>query len=247
MMRCRALSAALAAAAGFGASAPPAGPTASDIALAHQRSDQRDWVYISAWEAERGVTSPMRQSTYKPNIQDVRCESADGGVSCTYKNLETSSGIYFPCRARMVEQGGVWTFKLRSEPPPLKEDERPWPSRLDDQQCSSAYRSNDYTPPLKRVARPTLPAIKRLYSRSSGDPHAISSCKNKVRALLCVPVASDLAQYDCRYQDKHVGAREWVSRRTVIAFDQGWRYAEGDEPLCTIIGFDMGDAGVIDN
>lgn len=231
---------ALVAATGFGASSPPATPTASDIALAYQRSDQSDWVYISAWEAERGLTSPMHQLTYKPDIQDVRCASEDGGVSCTYKKVEASNGIYFPCRARMVEQGGVWTFKLRSEPLPLKEDEHPWPSRLDDQQCSHAYRSNDYTPPLKRVTRPTLPAFKRLYSRS-GDPHAITSCKNKVRALLCVPAASDLAQYDCRYQDKHVGAREWVARRTVIEFNQGWHFAEGDEPRCTVVGFDTGE------
>jgi hypothetical protein len=211
-------------------------PSADDIALAYQRSDERDAVELNA--KYKGVPFKYDLEGLYPNIQSVSCVNTAAVSACSYRKVEAANKIYFPCRGKFERVSGQWAFQQRNTPPKLTEDETMLPSLMDQQVCSRAYRPLDHQPPTSRSAKPKLSEFRKIY-KASWTPHAIFSCRNKVRSLVCKPVSGELAQYDCSFQDKHVGSKDWIARQTVIEFREGWRYAEGDEPKCTLVGWDL--------
>lgn len=217
-------------------------PTAADIASAYQRSNQRDGLYLHALHKGGPLEGLYKADfpIYLPDIRDISCTNKGNNRHCTYKMVYAVEGNYRPCRGALERTADGWAFSESEVIPPLREDQTDLPSRRDDQICSAAYRPMDYVAPTRRVGPPTVQDFRKLY-RFAFAPHAISSCRNRVRNLQCSPVADDRAQFDCRYDDKHVGAKVWISRRTRVEYDSGWAFAEGDEPKCTIVGWDMGE------
>ncbi len=219
-------------------------PSAADIALANKNSDERDAKALRLQYEGTPLASMFdgKSEGVSPDIRNVECTPQGKAWTCSYRKFENEGKIYMPCRGNLARSNGAWVFLQKTSFTKRHEDDgnnNPLPSQFDDQLCSNAYRSIDYVAPARRVATPSIADIRKTY-RTNFTPHVVQSCKNKVRALACRPVKTDLAQYDCTYHDKNVGEKNWIARQTIFEYNGGWRYSSGDEPRCTIVDWDFG-------